>query len=623
MEIYGFFSLLKSVPQIKRKYGNRVYLFQSQLNYSRLTIAAAIVVLLGILSLLFLRPQDAIIRAMYYVLSAGSLLLILLSLSLDRISSRKFFTRFKTVLFHGVVLFYIVWAGNFLHVAGSSIIGFTTYTAVIIAVPAVFSLGPLHALLLSLVSLVVVFSPFHIVQHAEAHFSVQLNLLLFILIILAWGIAFLHYLTTIEIFLMRDKLQQKEHKAELALAGGNLGYWNWDIKNERIEVDERWYSMLGYTQQKTSLSFADFFALIHPEDRTQLAENIQEYLAGDSDGYTQFFRMHTADGQWKWIYAEGQITTWTPDNRPLIMHGIHQDIQNNRNQHQKLIESESRFKAYTENSPVGIFIVQKYSFSYVNPGAVRITGYSEDELYTLKLTELVHPDEYKDIMHVIHNVVRKGKIEEEYVFRILGKAGQIRWVEIRISRLNAQDSTFLLSVVDITARKDAESRLKEYATYDELTGVYNRRVGLTMLQHELYQSKREAKPLSICFVDVNGLKKVNDTWGHDEGDQLIQSVAAMMREELRKGDLLCRLGGDEFFMMYRNCNYSNAVKIWERIEENFRELNSSSDKPYEVSVSRGILEYNSARHSDVHELLNQADKKMYVNKSRYHKRKRG
>ncbi len=611
--------MLKSIPRIKSKYGRRLNRFQAELNYARLYIAALIATVIGISTILFYVPSNRVMLVMYYILAIGSLTCLVLSLFFEYIF-KSFLGGPRTVLFHLIVLFYVIWAGVQLHLSGGTTTGFSTYVGTLIAVSAVFSLKPLHALGLSIVSLLIVFSPFHIIQHPGIHFNSQLNILLINTIVFTWCIAFLHYTTTIEIFLMRDKLESKERKAELALEGGNLGYWNWDIENERIEVDERWYSMLGYSYQDKYLSFADFFALIHPSDRPQLAEDVQEYLKSGTDSYKQFFRMNTADGQWKWIYSEGQITARAADNRPLFMHGIHQDIQDSRTQQQKLIESEARFKAYTENSPVGIFIVNNFRYTYVNPGATRITGYSEEELLGMKMTKLVHPDEFKQVMHAIHDIIRKGEMEEEYVFRIVGKGGQAHWVEIRVSRLHIQDKSFLLSVVDITARKDAENRLKEYATYDELTGVYNRRVGLTMLEQEIHQSQREGKPLSICFVDINGLKKVNDTWGHDEGDFLIQSISGVMREELRKGDLLCRLGGDEFLMVYKNCNYANAVKIWERIDEELRELNSESLKEYEISVSRGILEYNQSLHADVHEFINQADKKMYVNKRLYRKR---
>ncbi|MFW6361712.1 MAG: sensor domain-containing diguanylate cyclase, partial [Spirochaetota bacterium] len=365
-----------------------------------------------------------------------------------------------------------------------------------------------------------------------------------------------------------------------------------------------------------------FFAMVHPSDRKQLAEAIQSHVQGSSDKYKHYFRMLTAEGTWKWVYAEGQITFRSAEEAPLFMHGIHQDIQTSRTQEQRLRESEARFKAYTENAPVGIFIVKDYRFTYVNPGAVRITGYSEDELHDMRITDLIHPDEYRQVMHGVYNILRKGIIENEYVLRVVTKEKDIRWLEIRVSRLNLRDASYLLSVVDITARKNAEVRLKEYATFDELTGVYNRRVGLTMLQHELHTARREQQPLSVCFVDVNGLKKVNDTFGHDEGDQLIQKVAETMRQQLRRGDLLCRLGGDEFLMVYRNCSCENASKIWERIEAELRQTNHSSEKPYEISVSRGILEYDESVHSDVHELLNQADKIMYIHKDQYRARMR-
>ncbi len=619
ISLFSLIPLIRKLPHIHRRYKNRLGLFQANVNYSRLQIAGSVAALVGVITLLFLQPMVEILGNTYLVLTLGSLAMVL-SGALSKLLLQSSHRLFDAILFHAATLFFVIWAGVHLHFSGGGVLGFATYSAIMIAVPAIFSLSPLYALFLCVLSLLIIYSPVHIVAHPPLDFTQQENILIINTVLFAWFVAFLHYLTTVEVFLLRDTLMQKERKAELALAGGNLGYWNWDIQNETIEVDERWFSMLGYSQQNHVLSFTDFFAMIHPSDRKKLAEEIQSYMQGSTGTYKHSFRMQTADNKWKWVYAEGQITLRSAENEPLFMHGIHQDIQASRTQEQRLRESEARFKAYTENSPVGIFIVKDYRFTYVNPGAVRITGYSEEELRNMRITDLVHIDDYKQVMHFVHNILRKGKIENEYVIKVLSKVQQIRWLEIRVSRLDLQDSSYLLTVVDISARKTAEMRLKEYATYDELTGVYNRRVGLTVLQHELHQAQREKQPLSVCFVDVNGLKKVNDTFGHDEGDYLIQQVAEIMREELRRGDLLCRLGGDEFLMVYRNCCFENALKIWERIEERFTQLNGVSEKPYEISVSRGILEYDEALHSDVHEFLNHADKTMYINKDQYRAR---
>lgn len=619
--IFSLITLVRRLPQIHRHYKTRLSLFQSNVNYSRLQMAAVLAVVIGLITLVFLQPPELMLKYVYVVLTAGSMLWGLLSILCTRLP-RENRRILEMLLFFAATVFYVVWAAIHLHFSGGGLLGFATYSAVMIAVPAIFSLSPFYALFLCVLSTLIVFSPVHVVSHPPLAFSHQEYVLLFNTLLFAWFVAFLHYLTTVEVFLLRDTLFEKERKAELALTGGNLGYWTWDIENQRIEVDERWYSMLGYSKQSPSFSFTEFFAMVHPSDRKQLAEAIQSHVQGSSDKYKHYFRMLTAEGTWKWVYAEGQITFRSAEEAPLFMHGIHQDIQTSRTQEQRLRESEARFKAYTENAPVGIFIVKDYRFTYVNPGAVRITGYSEDELHDMRITDLIHPDEYRQVMHGVYNILRKGIIENEYVLRVVTKEKDIRWLEIRVSRLNLRDASYLLSVVDITARKNAEVRLKEYATFDELTGVYNRRVGLTMLQHELHTARREQQPLSVCFVDVNGLKKVNDTFGHDEGDQLIQKVAETMRQQLRRGDLLCRLGGDEFLMVYRNCSCENASKIWERIEAELRQTNHSSEKPYEISVSRGILEYDESVHSDVHELLNQADKIMYIHKDQYRARMR-
>jgi diguanylate cyclase (GGDEF)-like protein/PAS domain S-box-containing protein len=354
--------------------------------------------------------------------------------------------------------------------------------------------------------------------------------------------------------------------------------------------------------------------MVMPQDRKQLANRVQSYLEGREPAYTHHFRMQTSDGGWRWIYAQGQVTIRDAKGRPLGMHGIHQDIQEIQDRQKQLEESEERFKAYTENAPVGIFIVKDFHFIYANPEATRLTGYSQEELGKIKLLGIIHPEDRHELVREVRTIIKRQILNSQYTYRIVGKSGDIHWVEVRVSLLERADPTFLLSVIDVTARKDAEDRLKEYATFDELTGVYNRRVGITLLEQEIHHTKRERSAFTICFVDVNGLKTVNDTWGHDEGDALIKTVVDIIQSKLRRGDILCRLGGDEFLMMFKNCTLENAGRIWDRIEKKIDMVNKLTEKPYMISVSYGLLEHNHTMEKTVTELINMADQKMYDDK---------
>lgn len=174
---------------------------------------------------------------------------------------------------------------------------------------------------------------------------------------------------------------------------------------------------------------------------------------------------------------------------------------------------------------------------------------------------------------------------------------------------------------NITDLKLAEERLKYYATTDDLTGFVNRRTGLAILEKIHEFSLRNGKPFTVCYVDIDDLKIVNDTYGHAEGDALISIACDAMKASIRQMDTLCRMGGDEFLILFPECDLPDAELVWDRIIESLNEYNSRSLKPYKVSMSHGILEYSPASRDSIEHLLKRVDALMYREKRDYKQRK--
>lgn len=167
---------------------------------------------------------------------------------------------------------------------------------------------------------------------------------------------------------------------------------------------------------------------------------------------------------------------------------------------------------------------------------------------------------------------------------------------------------------EIVERKRFEEELKYHATTDMLTDIANRRSGIMFLTNQVRLSKRNKTNLCVCFVDVNGLKGVNDTYGHEEGDDLIRIACQAMKESLRESDFIARLGGDEFLIIFPQCSIEFASDIWERVEARLDVLNKEKVKPYTISLSHGFAECGPGSMRSPDELISMADQKMYKNK---------
>jgi len=168
--------------------------------------------------------------------------------------------------------------------------------------------------------------------------------------------------------------------------------------------------------------------------------------------------------------------------------------------------------------------------------------------------------------------------------------------------------------IDIEKRKKMEEKLKELARIDTLTGCYNRGYGLELLDRQIKLSHRSKSPLLLAFLDIDGFKAINDTFGHDEGDKVLKEVVKLLKSTLREIDIICRMGGDEFLLIFPDSSLKEAPLIKERLNKDLTKLNQTLKKSYKIELSIGLSCYDSANPQPMDELIRIADKKMYEEK---------
>ncbi|MCK4710267.1 MAG: diguanylate cyclase, partial [Gammaproteobacteria bacterium] len=186
------------------------------------------------------------------------------------------------------------------------------------------------------------------------------------------------------------------------------------------------------------------------------------------------------------------------------------------------------------------------------------------------------------------------------------------WVKVS-ERRTENDGVVCIST-DISEAKKNQDILELYATTDEMTGLLNRRTGLLMLDKLMAQFQRSDDDLTICYIDIDGLKSVNDKFGHENGDLLIKTISSAAKETTREGDIIMRLGGDEFLIAFPYCSTTLANEKMEAIKQRLNEIRESEKYLFELSFSYGTSAYLPEPHGDVEEYVAHADKLMYKNK---------
>ena len=176
------------------------------------------------------------------------------------------------------------------------------------------------------------------------------------------------------------------------------------------------------------------------------------------------------------------------------------------------------------------------------------------------------------------------------------------------------------SVSNAIERARIQADLRILSLTDELTGLYNRRGFRALVEQELRHAARHRAGYLLLFADVDGLKFINDTFGHAEGDRALTEAAALLRRSFRESDVLARLGGDEFTTFALDVSHRTGAPMLARFHDSLAELNARPGRRFQLSLSLGVVQCDSNSSLSVDQLLGIADQSLYQQKHRQHAR---
>ncbi|HZZ96442.1 MAG TPA: diguanylate cyclase, partial [Jatrophihabitantaceae bacterium] len=285
---------------------------------------------------------------------------------------------------------------------------------------------------------------------------------------------------------------------------------------------------------------------------------------------------------------------------------------------QLLRESEERMRLLVESSTdYAIFMLDPVGMVQTwNVGAERITGYAPAEIIGRHYATFFPAEQFDagKPEAILEYARTHGRCEIETWYR--RKDGGSFWASAVITAMHHEDGTlrgFAEVTRDLTERKETEERLTRLATHDSLTGLPNRALIIDRLAAALQQASHPDRGVAVLFVDLDRFKAVNDSWGHDLGDQLLQLIADRIRSVLRSTDMACRLGGDEFVVVCDGFDDGAAASNFAlRIEQAIKLPARFAGREISISASIGIALAGST--NDPIEVLERADQAMYMAK---------
>ena len=296
---------------------------------------------------------------------------------------------------------------------------------------------------------------------------------------------------------------------------------------------------------------------------------------------------------------------------------IRRDLKKRRRAEEALRESEERAKYLIEHANELIYRTDTDGhLIFVNPISVELLQFSEEELVGRHYLDLVKR-EFRETAEKFYMRQFVKKIPNAYhEIPIVAKDGREIWIgqNTQLVMEHGHIVGFQAIARDITERKRALEELHSLSLTDDLTGLYNRRGFLTLAEQELKHASRTNDRFVLVFADLDGLKQINDSFGHHEGSHAIVKAAEILKQTFRTSDIIARLGGDEFTVLALAASDDNAESIKTRLQEKVRHFNQRRELAYELSISIGIVLLDPHSELSIDELIRKADAAMYEHK---------
>ena len=402
-----------------------------------------------------------------------------------------------------------------------------------------------------------------------------------------------------------------------------------DERGVIIAVNDAWTRFGAENGARTSYVGADYLAVCEqaaandPTAKSAL-DGLRALLRGHTDAFSLEYPCHSPSAE-RWFAL--RVVRASGGRNAFV--ATHDDITLRRQSENALRETEQTLRHVLDTLPVGVWIMDRAGrITMGNPAGQRIWAgaryvgpeqFGEYKGWWLSTGEPIAAEEW-----AAARAIRNGEISLDEEIAIECFDGMRKIILNSAIPLRGEDGSVNGAIIvnqDITARKEIEKELeatlareRSLARTDDLTAAFNRRHFFDLARHELAIARRYHQALSLILFDVDHFKRINDTAGHDAGDEVLRGVARIVREHLREADVFARYGGEEFILLLPRTPASEALVVAERIRKAIADnATATSQGVAVVTISSGVAELLSGEDS-LDLLIRRADRAMYLAK---------
>ncbi len=407
-----------------------------------------------------------------------------------------------------------------------------------------------------------------------------------------------------------NRLREKDERLEMALWAANEAMWDINLTDGSIFIDDTGHDLLKMNPEMMKSNLDTLRNRIHPDDRLQVEQEFWAHVSGRTSAYSAEYRLRRDDGSWIWVWIKGRTIERDETGRSLRMLGLFRDVSERRQLEENLRESRRRYQDLFEQSPIGLLKCSSDgTILDVNQMLADLFKFSNrSDLVQQNVFTFPFPafDSLAEHLEQLFSKALALNVE------VLGQNlhGEIMWLAYKLHPLLDDNNNVIEAIIaceNISLRKQSEEKIRYLSYFDSLTGVYNRAYLDDAMQ---YLDKPSEIPLSIIMGDVNGLKLVNDAFGHSAGDRYLLEIAGYLKQSCRAGDILARWGGDEFVILMPRTGLEQAYEVCDNIRACCQ---SAVVDPIQPSIALGA-QVKISTGKGLYEVLGEAEDAMYRNK---------
>jgi diguanylate cyclase (GGDEF)-like protein/PAS domain S-box-containing protein len=400
----------------------------------------------------------------------------------------------------------------------------------------------------------------------------------------------------------------------LLMLTANDGSWDFDALNNHMAFSPRWRAIMGYTEEDLARESPDWHRLVHPDDLARVQIRLREHIGGKTDIFESVHRMRRRDGEWRWMQCRAKgLVDERGRLRRLI--GVETDITEQKVYEEALFREKESAQITLQSIGDGVVTTDaECNIEYLNPVAEELTGWKADDATGRPIDEIFrgfHEETCEPLENPLAMAMRRNRsIKSVRPTLLIRRDGNEIYIESTASPIRndqGEVSGGALVFHDVSEARELNRRLSYHASHDILTGLVNRREFEGRLERALKSAKAQETSYTLCYLDLDQFKIINDSCGHSAGDALLSQLGALLKSKIRWRDTLARLGGDEFGLLLESCTLEEAMPMADVLREAIRDHKFTwDDRNFVLGVSIGVVPI-TAENDDVAGLLTAGD----------------